>query len=538
MSEEPPTPETVSYGVPETVSSCAGCAGAFFHNAQRLVVSGGTFTNNVSLPSPTVPPTIPSDYRIIPLGDVDLLNEIRLADTSGVVTRRRSGRKLYTVRLDGRPAKMTAAVYQGGNGEEDWRHELQMYSGVRHPNIVQIYGAVSSGGLYATIFYDEFMPLAQFYSLYKDSPIASLYVEYGRCLELQEVKIYMYTLSRTLMTPGSEQGNLVGFRPRESIPDISAPPPDANCDSVIVFALSLQQYHHITWCHYGRWYRTIIQTSGTIQMGSLVHVPHVHLTELVELAWMSGRNLHDEGWQCEKNVGILLQNGWTRFKSDHIADRSIERTISFGSQDSIYSWFSQANYIFRCLQVRTNYEEYGLVDQIHYEFHLGESLPAGYLFLCPLEDLELHGSGRFKLSQHQAFWSLHSSGTPELSAAEATELGFPPPLLEMHVDVRLWEEGRVYTALRQFHKAKGFDPEGQGIARHLGYPMYRLAQPAVIPFELEAPTQSLPQKEDRSREPQVGHILVTTAWRWILATAIMFAALGVALASFILRSTS
>ncbi|KAJ7821418.1 hypothetical protein B0H13DRAFT_1660301, partial [Mycena leptocephala] len=28
----------------------------------------------------------------------------------------------------------------------------------------------------------------------------------------------------------------------------------------------------------------------------------------------------------------------------------------------------------------------------------------------------------------------------------------------------------VYAALRQFHRAKGFDPDSQDVARHLGYP--------------------------------------------------------------------
>ncbi|KAJ7104847.1 hypothetical protein C8R44DRAFT_807174 [Mycena epipterygia] len=49
---------------------------------------------------------------------------------------------------------MTAAIYEGEHAEETWRHELSKYSGFRHPNFVQLYGTVNSGGLYATIFHD------------------------------------------------------------------------------------------------------------------------------------------------------------------------------------------------------------------------------------------------------------------------------------------------------------------------------------------------------------------------------------------------
>jgi hypothetical protein len=32
----------------------------------------------------------------------------------------------------------------------------------------------------------------------------------------------------------------------------------------------------------------------------------------------------------------------------------------------------------------------------------------------------------------------------------------------------------VYAGLRQFHRAKGFDPDSQDVACHLGYPIYQL----------------------------------------------------------------
>jgi hypothetical protein len=43
-----------------------------------------------------------------------------------------------------------------------------------------------------------------------------------------------------------------------------------------------------------------------------------------------------------------------------------------------------------------------------------------------------------------------------------------------------WNSG-VYKGLRQFHKAKGFDPDSQELARHLGHSLFKLTDP-LIPF--------------------------------------------------------
>jgi hypothetical protein len=43
----------------------------------------------------------------------------------------------------------------------------------------------------------------------------------------------------------------------------------------------------------------------------------------------------------------------------------------------------------------------------------------------------------------------------------------------MEVWGKSWDAS-VYTGLRQFHQAKGFDPDSQDVARHLGQPLYQL----------------------------------------------------------------
>ncbi|KAJ7696339.1 hypothetical protein B0H16DRAFT_1265423, partial [Mycena metata] len=60
-----------------------------------------------------------------------------------------------------------------------------------------------------------------------------------------------------------------------------------------------------------------------------------------------------------------------------------------------------------------------------------------------------------------------------LSTEEATQLGFPSFQLTTQVYGYSWDTS-VYAGLPQFHQAKGFDPESQDIARHLGQPLYEL----------------------------------------------------------------
>ncbi|KAJ7211859.1 hypothetical protein C8J57DRAFT_1483764 [Mycena rebaudengoi] len=81
------------------------CGGAIFSGSQHFTVGGGTFssvTNNY-----TSPRVVPSDFRMIPLGDIDLQHEIRLNNRTGRV------RRVYAARVKGRQSNMTVAMYQG-----------------------------------------------------------------------------------------------------------------------------------------------------------------------------------------------------------------------------------------------------------------------------------------------------------------------------------------------------------------------------------------------------------------------------------------
>ncbi|KAJ7749726.1 hypothetical protein B0H16DRAFT_870160 [Mycena metata] len=124
------------------------------------------------------------------------------------------------------------------------------------------------------------------------------------------------------------------------------------------------------------------------------------------------------------------------------------------------SWLSQANLFFSFLQITSNFEDYVFVYHLHFKLAIPAPTkvpPAGFLFVCPEEDVQVDISG-FRLPEYPAFWSLDPLGVDRLSLDQATDLGFPT----IQCLTTFWGnslDAGVYAGLRRFHKAKGFDPK-------------------------------------------------------------------------------
>ncbi|KAJ7318368.1 hypothetical protein DFH08DRAFT_399081 [Mycena albidolilacea] len=149
--------------------------GGFFAGSKHFTIAGGTFNSIIKkYPYPTTP-----DFRRIPLGDIDLQHEIHLDNTFGVVDRQRGRtrdvRRVYSAKTAGR--NVTVAMYQGNTAEKEWRRDIAKYMAVRHPNIVQLCGAATSGDVHATIFHDELIPLEDFIAPYRQSPLSVVYIK-------------------------------------------------------------------------------------------------------------------------------------------------------------------------------------------------------------------------------------------------------------------------------------------------------------------------------------------------------------------------
>jgi hypothetical protein len=110
-------------------------AGAFFPKAKHFVVAGGKFKSvtNIHQAAPSAPPgelkcipsteilTLGTDFRVIPLGDLNLLHEIRLQRGVDMVSWKNGGnsvRRMYTASIHGCKSKMTVALYQGDDAED------------------------------------------------------------------------------------------------------------------------------------------------------------------------------------------------------------------------------------------------------------------------------------------------------------------------------------------------------------------------------------------------------------------------------------
>ncbi|KAJ6518082.1 hypothetical protein C8R47DRAFT_5544 [Mycena vitilis] len=149
--------------------------GNFFPGAQNFTVAGGTFTNVTHNYNNGL--TVLSDFRSIRLGDIDL-RELRLE--RGRVHGRQSPSRVYAARVEGRNSDVTVAIYEGRGAKEDWREDIALYSSLRHPNFLQLWGITSSSGIHAAIFHDDLIPFRHFLELHQPVLVVYIYAYVAR----------------------------------------------------------------------------------------------------------------------------------------------------------------------------------------------------------------------------------------------------------------------------------------------------------------------------------------------------------------------
>ncbi|KAJ7664129.1 hypothetical protein B0H17DRAFT_1092222 [Mycena rosella] len=125
--DETPETENPSEALPDhSGSSHHQLRSGWFSHAHNLNISGGRFVKHIhhtAVPAgtPGKPPVCVSgpsshagtDFRVIPVGDLDLRREIRFNSATGVVDRR-----MHAARIYGSKSKMNVAIYEGDNTEE------------------------------------------------------------------------------------------------------------------------------------------------------------------------------------------------------------------------------------------------------------------------------------------------------------------------------------------------------------------------------------------------------------------------------------
>ncbi|KAF7337282.1 hypothetical protein MSAN_02280700 [Mycena sanguinolenta] len=442
----------------------------------------------------------PSEFRTIRLGDIKLIKEFKQTRASpqwSVVGHQTPGanvRRVYKAKLEGRESgHMTVAMYEGDGAEEAWKQHLANYESIRHPHIMQLYGLVSSKGLYAMVFHDDLIPFTQFLRHFEHSPILQTYIPIGKNTEIKEATSYIHHVIGSRMMGMStwirpSTGKLCldlaqggpetafGIVLRETgvlhLESVSLDAPDS--EDTIISSLSEDQYHffQVSTEHpigpgifrLDSQHRTCVRITEPLQM----------LHEL-ELHWNNYGNAPDE----------LLPNSWIRYDSHRTNTLLLGLELPFWEHGIAKAWLAQANCIFAELEETAHVKDYVCICTIEFTLRIVEKrdIPDSYLFVCPPQDFRTGTEPYANLYQWPAcpaYWSLNPSGADRLSTEDAKNLGFPAIHIETRINGWSWDHS-VYEGLRRFHEGKGFDPDSQEVARQLGYPLFEVLSDHV-PF--------------------------------------------------------
>ncbi|KAJ7835798.1 hypothetical protein B0H13DRAFT_1913424 [Mycena leptocephala] len=185
-----------------------------------------------------------------------------------------------------------------------------------------------------------------------------------------------------------------------------------------------------------------------------------------------------------------MENGWIRCTSFPCTLSLVDTTndrVNSGIVVNTYrhricitgasSWLAQANYIFDRLEITRGFDDFALVNNIDYYLQLlgpTDNLAPGYLFLCPLAELQAGAPRSFRIPDRVAYWSLDPSGVDRLCDEAAQDLGFPVIQLQVIIVGASWDAG-VYNRIRQFHEGKGSNPYSEEVALAIGYPLFQLS---------------------------------------------------------------
>ncbi|KAJ6600590.1 hypothetical protein DFH09DRAFT_1303037 [Mycena vulgaris] len=418
-------------------------------------VAGGTFISKVKN-NITEAPAFPSDFRMIRLGDIDLRREIRLNRRTGVVERqRRCIRSVYSARIEGRNSDMTVALDQGDGAEEfyDFRQVRDLY---RYSHFATVH--------FWTQAQSQFSAASTHFELLSRTPL--FLVGYKAWIRCSTGQLSLEVMAHQRDSPFIGGPNIPN---NNIILTVDSP----NLETDTIDCLTLEHYQEFCSTFLARHQELSTPRQITVTLGEIL-VSSSKSEKWVAIATLADPELYYRSWGTFLDgVSETRIEGWTWFSHPGITKIYAFAGIRMPGRGY---WLAQAIHMFSRLGITSNYEDYVFVDYIHFNLHLSaitEKPPEGYLFLCPVSDLQISQSS-FRWPECPAYRSLNASGTERLSSEEATDLGFPSIELTMTVCAFSWDES-VYAGLRTFHRGKGFDPDSLDVAHHLGYPPFQVS---------------------------------------------------------------
>ncbi|KAJ6554201.1 hypothetical protein B0H19DRAFT_143309 [Mycena capillaripes] len=506
---------------------------SLFANSHDFVISGGHF--NIVHQEPSVHPK----FRVIAAGDL-VLKDVRLEHSSVVSFHQQQGaavRRMYSAAVYGSPSTMTVAVYDGQNAKESWTEAISIYSRLRHPNVVQLFGTTSSAEYYTAIFHDDLVSAQKLLVERSESPLWTFYFQHflrdgfrdaaayissalgGRWVSSEDCTIWIRASTGKIcleLTPGHQ----VLF-PRYSIARRAYQHEEFFDDSVklgvadMITSTSFLQY-------YGAFCEdppttTLSELPASVSLGSILDFGPSRTGSGTVVASIPAQPA--QGWRYKHRYspaedGEEVDWTWEELSGYSVVDdqwacinsKQVVQTYYYNGDlepKDLHSWLAQANHIFNRSKISDNWERFAVVVRITITLTLEGSLahvPPGFLFLyCPSP---LHSTPA-KAWNHSsvAYWSLDRTGQQRLSLEAAQFLGFPALKAEIGVHVKSWDS-TTYLLIREFHEGKGFNAVSEDVARHLGLAPVSLY---ATPFEIAVQPPHIEETLSEKSENGDGH---------------------------------
>ncbi|KAJ7742649.1 hypothetical protein DFH07DRAFT_777595 [Mycena maculata] len=430
-------------------------------------------------------------------------------------------RRTYRASVFGSKHIVTAVVYESGQSDQ-WRETVRKASGLRHPNIFQLFGTTSSEhGIAALIYHDDFVAVTEARNKIRKFPLASCYLEYSMQKELAVRFVIcpsLFTQYMSVRMPAFTGCVLLAnfLSPMNTLPGYVNKPADyvsmfhpllkiapnlsmlciANMDDHLLAQSFELADIHIILGHLPRWESMLLTGQGHVSVGSVLvfetRTDCAQLENVFELARLPGCKINvfpwDE-WPADFNANSM-SNGWTRFELPDRAygvyhTKSSIKILQTAWEQATYAWLSQANHIFSVLHenpcpILIKDIKFSL--SIWYpedEYTLDGTFMAGtfpeqmYLFVSPLYVRQVP-------PPNEAFyWSLDPLGVERLTEDQAETFRVPNISFAARLWGCSWTEDH-YEALQHFYLDKGYNPASLDAVNQLGCPLFEVHREQVV----------------------------------------------------------
>ncbi|KAK7001948.1 hypothetical protein R3P38DRAFT_3367905 [Favolaschia claudopus] len=498
---------------------------ALFHRNRHFRISGGTFNLTVQRKEKEF-----ENFRRIRLGDIvlgkDIGGGVRRVDGRNVV------RHVYTAKIVEMELPMTVAIYEGQEKDlkEKWDEYIPLHVGLRHPNVFPLFGITLSQGLCAAIYHDEYVSYEQMRQVYSVSPTHRIYFfkffkeefeAHGSYIALTtDSPVLTSAMCTSWFHPSGKMCIEVDFDCHEVGQFWESPPlPCAYRVQIIhpskyllppvepsrlIDSMDLEYYYFHLFRYQLCRIRTIpLARHSTVRPHSLVKHAAGNLQEIafqaqvysdlpkwsvfVDDAFYGNTSIRPNGWTRVLLVGNDILDASFRLPFKTIKARGDQTSPSYPLFRQLFAWFAQANYIFGRLDLNCSSCSY--IDSICVDCTLTSYIQPRspekiFLFLPPYNTFLSADLTRYGFPREGSYWSFDPCGNDRLSANEALNLGLPQARIDISV-THYFVDDAFLKDVHAFHARKGFDPDRQEIAEHLGLALYCFADsedPSPLPI--------------------------------------------------------